>query len=106
MSEDFAIFHGPTSTRSFVRNVEGIRKRKFFFAGVFVALSLANGGQGLNCLSETVYSYLWYGLYSGKIASKVDEIADNSIKEHLFKVCDYIIIILCIRTTANIAICR
>ena len=89
MSEDSTIFHGPTSTRSFVRNVEGIRKQKFFFVGMFVALSLANGGQGLNCISETVYSYLCYGLYSGKIASMVDEIADNSIKEHLFKVCDY-----------------
>ena len=89
MSEDSTIFHGPTSARSFVRNIEGIRKRKFFLAGLFVALSLANGGQGFDCLSETVYSYLCYGQCSGKIASKVDDIADNLIKEHLLKVCDY-----------------
>lgn len=89
MAEDSTIFHGPTRARSFVRNLEGIRKRKFFLAGMFVALSLANGGQGLDCLSETVYSYLCYGLCSGKIVSNVDDIADDLIKEHLLKVCDY-----------------
>ena len=89
MAEDSTIFHGPTSARSFVRNVDGIRKRKFFRAGMFVALSLANGGPGFDC-SETVYSYLCYGLCSGKIVSKVDDIADDLIKEHLLKVCDYI----------------
>ena len=76
-----------------MRNVDGIRKRKLIFilAGMFVALSLANGGQGFDCLSETVYSYLCYGLCSGIIVSTVDDIADNLIKEHLLKVCDYII---------------
>ena len=61
------------------------------FAGLFVALSLANGSQGFDCLSETVYSYLCYGLCSGNIVSKVCDIADDSIREHLLKVCNYII---------------
>ena len=66
-----------------------------FFAGLFVALSLANGSQGFDCLSETVYSYLCYGLCSGNIVSKVCDIADDSIREHLLKVCNYIMI-MCI----------
>ena len=70
-----------------MRNVDGIRKRKFSL----LKCLLANGGHGFDCLSETVYSYLCYGLCSGKIVSKVDDIADDLIKEHLLKVCDYII---------------
>ena len=81
MAEDSTIFHGPPSSRSFVRNVEGIRKRTFF-AGLFVALSL-------HCLSETVYSYLCYGLCLGKIVPKVDDIVDDKVKMHLFKVAMY-----------------
>ena len=36
--------------------------KEIFFAGLFVGLSLANGSQGFDCLSETVYGYLCYGL--------------------------------------------
>ena len=89
MAEDSTLFHGPTTGRSFVRNIEGIRKRKFFLTGLFVALSLANGGQGFDCLSETVYSYLCYGLCSGNIISNIHDIADDLIREHLLKVCYY-----------------
>ena len=75
--------------RSFVRNVEGIRKRNFFLAGLFVALSLANGGQGFDCPSEAVYSSLCYGLCSGKTISNIRAIANDLIREHLLKVCYY-----------------
>ena len=55
-------------------------------AGMFVALSLANGGPGISCLSETVYSYLCYGLQRGKMISKVCDIDDVTVREHLLKV--------------------
>ena len=86
MAEDSTIFQGPPGSKSFVRNVEGIRKRKFFLAGMFVALSLANGGQGIDCLSETVYSYLCHGSCPEKISPKVDDIVDEKVRKHLDKV--------------------
>ena len=55
-------------------------------AGMFVALSLANGGSGLSCLSETVYSYLCYGLQLGTTKTKVCDIDDVKVREHLLKV--------------------
>ena len=54
--------------------------------GMFVALSLANGGPGLSCLSETVYSYLCYGLQQGMTITKVCDIDDDKVREHLLKV--------------------
>ena len=39
-----------------------LTSRKFFYAGMLAAVSLANGGPGLNCLSKTVYTYLCHGL--------------------------------------------
>lgn len=89
MTEDPGIFCGPASARLFAHNLQGIRKQIFYMAGVFVALSLANGGPALKCLSESVYSYLCYGLQKGKIVSKVDEIYDDKVRTHLLKVCTW-----------------
>ena len=47
-----------------------------------------NGGPGLPCLLEAVYSYLCFGLQQGKIISKVDEICDDKVRTHLLKVCN------------------
>ena len=58
ISEGVSIFHGNANAKLFTHNVQGLKKRLFFMAGMFVALSLANGGPGLSCLSETVYSYV------------------------------------------------
>ena len=87
MTEDPNIFCGPSNARLFAHNLQGIRKQTFYMAGVFVALSLANRGPALKCLSESVYSYLCYGLQKGKIVSKVDEISDDRVRTHLLKVC-------------------
>ena len=87
MTEDPAIFCGLANARLFTHNLQGIRKQIFYMAGVFVALSLANGGPALKCLSESVYSYLCYGLQKGKIVSKVDKIYDDKVRTHLVKVC-------------------
>ena len=55
-------------------------------AGMFVGLSLANGGHGLSCLSETVYSYLCNGLQRGMTITNVCDIDDVTVREHLLKV--------------------
>ena len=62
MSKDTTIFQGPPECRSFVHNLQCLQKITFFYAGLFVGLSLANGGPGLACLVKTIYSYLCYGL--------------------------------------------
>ena len=78
MTEDPGIFCGPASARLSAHNLQGIRKQPFYMAGMFVALLLANGGPGLKCLSETVYTYLCYGLQKRNIVSQVYEISDDS----------------------------
>jgi len=62
---------------------------------MFVAVSLAKGGPGLTCLSETVYSNLSYGLQKGKIVCKVDEIPDIKVRTHLEKVCVQCVVCVC-----------
>ena len=59
---DGTIFQGPQHSRFFMHNVQGLTSRKFFYAGMLAAVSFANGGPGLNCLSKTVYTYLCHGL--------------------------------------------
>ena len=51
-----------------------------------LGLSLANGGPGINCLSETIYRYLCYGLQQGKIVTQVEQIEDDDVRKHLSKV--------------------
>ena len=80
--------------RSFRHNPQALMKRKYFYAGQFIALSLANGGSGFPCLSETVYSYLCHGL-DLKVYPTVDDLPDTDMKEQLEKVsniCMHIII--------------
>ena len=86
MSEDVSIFHGNANAKLFTHNVQGLKKRLFFMAGMFVGLSLANGGPGLSCLSGTVYSYLCNGLQRGMTITNVCDIDDVTVREHLLKV--------------------
>ena len=86
MVEDVTMFHGPPHSKYFVHNVQGVRNRLFYFAGLFVAISLANGGPGLHCLSETVYSYMCHGLHLKRLPCKVDDIPDEIIKASMLKV--------------------
>ena len=59
---DGTIFQWPQHSRFFMHNVQALANRKFFYAGMIVAISLGNGGPGLTCISEAVYNYLCYGL--------------------------------------------
>ena len=86
MVEDVTMFHGPPCSKYFVHNVQGVRNRLFYFAGLFVAVSLANGDPGLHCLSEAVYSYMCHGLYLKRLPSKVDDIPDEKMKASMLKV--------------------
>ena len=54
-----------TAQSIFVHYVPALAGRKFLCVGMLVAVSLANGGLGLACLYEAVYTYLpllWYTL--------------------------------------------
>ena len=59
LAEDSSIFQGPPHGRFFLHNVQALASRKYFYAGMLVAVSLANGGPGLPCLAEAVYEYLY-----------------------------------------------
>ena len=71
MVEDRALFSGPPNCKVFVHNVQGIRNNIFYYAGLFVALSIVNGGAGLECLSETVYNYICHGLTPGNCSAQL-----------------------------------
>ena len=85
MAESHTLFQGPTDRRSFTHNVQAISTRKFFYAGMLVALSLANGGPGLPCLAEAVYNYFCYGL-SARSHPVVEDIPDFEIQERMERV--------------------
>ena len=75
MADEHTIFQGPSHGRSFVHIVQALAGRKFFFAGLLVALSLANGGPGFPCLAESVFNYLCYRLEAG-VQPDVDDVPD------------------------------
>ena len=62
MVNDSMIFQGPPTSRSSVHYVQALQDRKYFNAGMLVAISLANGGPGFICLSDAVYNYFCHGL--------------------------------------------
>ena len=67
MAADGNIFQGLPHSRFLLHNVQALAARKFFLAGMLVAVSLANGGPGLACLSEALYNYLCFGaLFEGR----------------------------------------
>lgn len=42
-------------------NIQGVTMRKFF-AGMLMAVSLANWGPGFPCMAKAIFNYLCYGL--------------------------------------------
>ena len=85
LANDGQIFQGPSDRRSFVHNIQAVASRKLFYAGMLVALSLANGGPGFPCLAKSVFSYLCYGL-GPKVQPEMEDLPDIEIKEKLEKV--------------------
>ena len=85
MSEDGSILQGPEHSRFFVHNVQALANRKFYYAGLLVAISLANGGPSFNCLAEAVYEYFYHGLRC-KITPDITLIPDIDIQESLQQV--------------------
>ncbi len=65
MANGRTLFHGSENRLSFVHNVQALRLRKYYFAGLFVGVSLGNGGAGFPCLAKPVLQYL----QSGKVSS-------------------------------------
>jgi hypothetical protein len=85
VADDNSILQGPCGTRSFKHNPQALMEKKYFYAGQLIALSLANGGPGIPCLCEAVYSYLCYGLNLRVYPTMLD-IPDDDIKEKLEQV--------------------
>lgn len=88
MAADGTIFQGPIHSRSFIHNTKGFSERRYYYAGLLVAISLANGGPGLCCLSEAVFSYLCYGLPL-RMTLKTEDLTDFELIEKLNKVYFY-----------------
>ena len=82
MAKDGNILQGPENSRFFVHNVQVLASRKFFCAGILVAVSLANGGPGLPCLAEAVFAYIGNGI-QGAIHPDLRLIPDEEIRERL-----------------------
>lgn len=85
MAADGTILQGPMHSRSFIHNTKGFSERRYYYAGLLVAVSLANGGPGLCCLSEAVFSYLCYGLPL-RLELKTEDLTDFELIEKLNKV--------------------
>ena len=63
-------------------------EKNIFLSGLFVGLSLANGGPGLACLAKTIYNYLCYGLQKRTYVHEED-IACDEAKGQLQQVASY-----------------
>ena len=85
LANDGQIFQGPSDRRSFVHNIQAVAHKKFFYAGMLVALSLANGGPGFPCLAESVFNYLCYGL-GPKVQPEMKDLPDLEMKGKLEEV--------------------
>ena len=42
-----------------MHNIQGLQKSTLFYAGLFLGLSLANGGPGLGCLAKTISAMVY-----------------------------------------------
>ena len=85
MAEDGNVFQGPPHSRYFLHNVQALASKKYFYAGMLVAISLANGGPGLPCLAEALYTYLCFGLH-GDFAPDLSLLPDSNLQECLQQV--------------------
>lgn len=85
LANDNMLFQGPSNSRSFVHNVQALQDRKYFYAGMLVAVSLANGGSGFSCLSEAVYSYFYRGLET-RVIPTVNDVPDVEVQRKLQRV--------------------
>ena len=78
MAKDGNILQGPEYSRILIHNVRALASRKFFCAGMLVAVSLTNGGPGLACLAEAVFAYIGNGI-QGAIHPDLRLIPDEEI---------------------------
>ena len=85
MAEDGSIFQGPPHSRYFLHNVQALASKKYFYAGMLVAISLANGRPGLPCLAEALYTYLCFGLH-GDFGPDLSLLPDSNLQDSLQQV--------------------
>ncbi|XP_006825266.2 G2/M phase-specific E3 ubiquitin-protein ligase-like, partial [Saccoglossus kowalevskii] len=71
------IFEGDQLTRVFSHNVRLISDMMYFKAGQLVAMSLLNGGPGLQCMADLVYNYM-IGIEPGNLT--IDLIPDSDMR--------------------------
>ena len=85
MANDGQLFQGPPDRHLFVHNVQALASRKFFYAGMLIAFSVANGGPGFPCLAASVFNYLCFGL-EWNFTVQMDDLPDADIRAKLEKV--------------------
>ena len=79
-----SLFEGSDDHRIPLHNVMELKNNTYHYVGEIMALSIAHGGPGPNCLSSAVVDYLCYGLQ--KIHGTVDDIPNESIRRAVKKV--------------------
>ena len=88
MANDHTIFHGSGNRLSFVHNVKALGKRRFYFAGLFIGVSLSNGGPGFPCLAQPVFQFLQSG-QACNVQVEVEDVPDEEIKGKLQDISAY-----------------
>lgn len=91
------ILQGPPNSRFLLHNVQALVARKFFYAGMLVAVSLASGRPGLPCLSEAVYNYLCFGAQC-QLTPDLSIIPDFTVQKCLevsLYICNVLLYVLC-----------
>ena len=89
MAKDGNILQGPEYSRILIHNVRALASRKFFCAGMLVAVSLTNGGPGLACLAEAVFAYIGNGI-QGTIHPDLRLIPDEEIQKTAWRQCVFV----------------
>lgn len=80
------IFEGPPEALTFTHSVRLLSEGMYYNAGRLVALSLSQGGPGLQCMSQAVCRY-WLGLPVSDDLLTIDMVADVDIRTRIQSVC-------------------
>jgi len=76
------VFEGPSNALVFTHSVKLLHDGMYRVAGRLTALSLTQGGPGLQCMSEAVYRY-WTGLAVSDNLLAVDLVTDVDMRARI-----------------------
>ena len=96
LTKQSGIFEGPPESVVFSHSMRLMKDSMYRTAGRLLALSLAQGGCGLHCMSEAVYRY-WTGLPFDESLLHLDLVNDCEMKRKIQAVCKWLSAVFCWR---------